>query len=308
MKNLTDQTNVTNGVAFPNSGFIDCSGPGNKDGSAITAAVMNEFAGFAQASLIAAGKVPNGSTESASLSQILDSLAALFSSVGEVVAWQGAVDAPTLAGKRLLQLAGQRIAIADYPLLASAVYCGDARNATAKTYCRVTAATGGSRSTTGGYLVLPDFRGCYLAATGMVGDNGILTKNTSGSAAYPGEHVSQRHFAHGHMVQMTRTFTEPFSSIDSTNPQYSVWNSNGFPEEDDHTAQYYEGSGTKGFSHARHATVDGYFNQIALRAVGYMNPANQAYWLTSTHNLAFGVKDDNQSAPFSAASHFCIRY
>ena len=55
------------------------------------------------------------------------------------------------------------IAVADYPALVAALYCGDASNATAATGYRYSnpADPAGSRSTTGAYLYLADMRGQF---------------------------------------------------------------------------------------------------------------------------------------------------
>lgn len=56
------------------------------------------------------------------------------------------------------------VAVAAYPALAAAIYCGDTKNATADWGYRYTntAAPSTSRSTTGAYIMIPDLRGEFV--------------------------------------------------------------------------------------------------------------------------------------------------
>lgn len=62
-----------------------------------------------------------------------------------------------------LKANGAAVPVASYPDLNSAIYCGDANNATAAWGYRCTnpATPGATRSITGAYIVLPDGRGEY---------------------------------------------------------------------------------------------------------------------------------------------------
>jgi len=89
-------------------------------------------------------------------------------------------DTPAALGDRVLLLQGQVILIATYPLLAAAVYCGDANNATAPAFYKTSDAGGTTRSTAGTYLVLPDTRGLSLKG---VGNATVNTRTKIGPAA-----------------------------------------------------------------------------------------------------------------------------
>jgi hypothetical protein len=71
---------------------------------------------------------------------------------------------PTIpAGVNLLKADGTAVSVSTYANLAAAIYCGDANNATASWGYRCTDSANPSttRSTTGGFIVLPDPRGRF---------------------------------------------------------------------------------------------------------------------------------------------------
>jgi hypothetical protein len=82
-------------------------------------------------------------------------------------------DSPAVFGDRLLLLVGQVIDITgEYANLASAVYCGDADNATAPCFYKTSDAGGTTRSTSGTYMVMPDGRGLSWKGLGDAIING----------------------------------------------------------------------------------------------------------------------------------------
>lgn len=89
----------------------------------------------------------------------LDALIAALSIPGEVRAF-----ALAAAPEGWLEANGSAVLIADYASLATAIYCGNSLNATADWGYRATQATSPSthRSTSGTYIVLPDYRGEFL--------------------------------------------------------------------------------------------------------------------------------------------------
>lgn len=61
---------------------------------------------------------------------------------------------------------GSAVEVSTYPYLTNSIYCGDANNSSAPFGYRCTNANNpdGTRSTSGGYIVLPDLRGEFLRA------------------------------------------------------------------------------------------------------------------------------------------------
>jgi hypothetical protein len=89
---------------------------------------------------------------------------AYHNTVGDLVFTM--VNDTVFATRRLLQLTGQVITIATYPVLCDAVYCGDSINATADCFYKTSDAGGTTRSTSGTYMVLADARGLAIVGEG----------------------------------------------------------------------------------------------------------------------------------------------
>lgn len=157
MKDLAGVTNITG--TFPDVAAQDKSSPSATDGTALQALWVNELFGAFQALLSAAGLTPDASTEAAGTSQILQSIQLVAGHPGEVFGFPSDT-LPT--GMRALKLEGQVISIASYSRLVSAVYCGDTLNPSAAAFYKTSDGAGLTRSTSGTYLVLPDYRGLFL--------------------------------------------------------------------------------------------------------------------------------------------------
>ena len=158
----------TDGAAFPNTEAVNVSTPGAGDGTEFVALLVNDIWGRVQAIMDYAGLTPDGVMEAPGTAQIIEALCKGLG-VGPgmgVMYWKN--DTPAALGDRVLLLQGQVILIATYPLLAAAVYCGDANNATAPAFYKTSDAGGTTRSTAGTYLVLPDTRGLSLKGVGDV--------------------------------------------------------------------------------------------------------------------------------------------
>ena len=176
---LTSFTN-TNSVAFPDTEAVNVSTPGAGDGTEFVALLVNDIWGRAQAIMDYAGLTPDGVMEAPGTAQIIEALCKGLG-VGPgmgVMYWKN--DTPAALGDRVLLLQGQVILIATYPLLAAAVYCGDANNATAPAFYKTSDAGGTTRSIAGTYLVLPDTRGLSLKG---VGNATVNTRTKTGPAA-----------------------------------------------------------------------------------------------------------------------------
>ena len=169
---------------FPNTTAKNASSSSASDGTEYVAGLINQEWGFFQYLAQAAGQTPNGAVESASASQIYTMLQMCFSAPGEYVfddiPPQGSYGSATIAYggtlhtqgdvpamylyRRVIACQGQALLIANYPNLAAAIYCGDANNATAAYNYKATTSVNPSsnRSTSGTYIVIPDFRGVTL--------------------------------------------------------------------------------------------------------------------------------------------------
>ena len=170
----------TDGSAFPNTEAVNASAPGAGDGTEFVALLVNDIWGRAQAIMDYAGLTPDGVMEAPGTAQIIEALCKGLG-VGPgmgVMYWKNGT--PAANGDRVLLLQGQVILIATYPLLAAAVYCGDANNATAKAFYKTSDAGGTTRSTAGTYLVLPDTRGLSLKG---VGNATVNTRTKTGPAS-----------------------------------------------------------------------------------------------------------------------------
>jgi len=176
-------TFINTSGAFPDILAINETAPGAADGTEFVAALVNDIWGRAQALMDYAGLSPDGVTEAPDTAQILEALCKGFG-IGPgmgVIYWKNG--APATNGDRVLLLQGQVILIATYPLLAAAVYCGDANNATAPAFYKTSDAGGNTRSTTGAYMVLPDTRGLSLKG---VGNATVNTRTKTGPASLGG--------------------------------------------------------------------------------------------------------------------------
>jgi hypothetical protein len=171
-------TNYTG--AFPNIEAQNVSAPGAGDGTEFVAALVNDIWGRAQALLDYAGLTPDGVQEAPDTAQILTALSKGYGigpGIG-VIYWKNGT--PAANGDRVILLQGQVIEIANYPLLAAAVYVGDANNGTAPAFYKTSDAGGTTRSTSGTYMVLPDTRAVSLKG---VGNQTINTRVKTGPAA-----------------------------------------------------------------------------------------------------------------------------
>jgi hypothetical protein len=72
---MKDFADIPNKVGtFPNVTAVDCTGPGETDGTAVIADTMTDYFGAMQALLNAVGDTPSGSAETATVSQILTAM------------------------------------------------------------------------------------------------------------------------------------------------------------------------------------------------------------------------------------------
>lgn len=193
-------TNFT-GV-FPNIEAVNVSAPGAGDGTEFVAALVNDIWGRAQALLDYAGMSPDGVQEAPDTAQILTALSKGYGigpGIG-VIYWKNGT--PAANGDRVILLQGQVIQISSYPLLAAAVYVGDANNGSAPAFYKTSDAGGTTRSTAGTYMVMPDTRAVSLKG---VGNQTINTRVKTGPAAL-GEMQEDRMQGHTHgATEMLRT-------------------------------------------------------------------------------------------------------
>lgn len=161
MKDFATIANTTG--AFPSTVSENVTSPSAGDGTPFIKQLIDFTFGFAQALMTAAGLTPSGTTESSTISQILNAIRNISGSPGELVPWFGKKGIiPSSMGIRLLALEGQGVLVSSYTALTDIVYVGDSYNATASSFYRADNSDGTSRNTTGIYLILPDARGCFF--------------------------------------------------------------------------------------------------------------------------------------------------
>lgn len=140
---------------------------GAKDGMPLHKIWVDDLLGAFQAILNGAEMTPSGSSETCGAtsgdvtgSQIVEALQLMLGTPGEIVAWPHAT---IPSGCRLLPLDGDAVSLTTYPRLAN-VYCGNTANPTAPAWYKCTdpANPSTSRSTSGGYIKLADFRGFFV--------------------------------------------------------------------------------------------------------------------------------------------------
>lgn len=147
--------------SFPDVASVNASGESTYDGTPLLKIDKDDEWGYVQALLYEAGLTPDGVVEAPGTSQILEAIRKISGAPGELVMWLGADIDPASLGLRIIPLTGQTIEIASYSALAEAVYVGDSANATAPGFYKVDAPAG-SRDISGGYMVLPDYRGMFV--------------------------------------------------------------------------------------------------------------------------------------------------
>lgn len=140
-------------IGYPTQGDASAGVPPTKPGAWWYHMITEEL----RAIVVAGGLTPSQSDTS----QVLQALQAIFPSApaGDVRMFARGV----LPTGRWLKANGAAVPVSSYSDLAVAIYCGDANNATADWGYRTTSSTSPSanRSTTGVYIVLPDYRGRF---------------------------------------------------------------------------------------------------------------------------------------------------
>jgi len=168
MRDFAD-TSFTSG-SFPSVIATDASGPYEEDGTPLVAAWVSDIWLAMQQVLNEAGYTPDGASEDSS-SQFYLGLRYSCGTPGEIV-----FSALPERG-RVISLAGQRILVADYPLLVEATWV-EANNATASAFYKCD--VGGARNASGLYLQLPDARGLFIRAIGDTAGTYDVDRESSG--------------------------------------------------------------------------------------------------------------------------------
>jgi hypothetical protein len=136
-----------------------------KDGTRLEANWLTDVWGIIQHAMAKTSTTPNGSPETATASQFWSAAQKMLGCGPGTLVWTAFTTGTIPAGVRLLPLIGQRVAVDSYPELVSAVQCREDYNATADSFYRATAITGGTRSVSGAWLQLPDARARFLQGT-----------------------------------------------------------------------------------------------------------------------------------------------
>lgn len=183
---------------WPDTVAKNASGASASDGTPFTASLIDMFMGWQKRIMVLANLTPNGSADTKSASQIVDAIRRVGPYPG-LPMWS-ALNSAALALTRLLPMAGQTVAIADYPDLVANTYCGDADNPTAEGFYKINS-DGTTRNTAGTHFKIPDARGLFLRA---IGTNQARTM-ADGSTPYAGQSkiskfMADMMFGHRHLV------------------------------------------------------------------------------------------------------------
>lgn len=186
-------TNYTG--AWPNVLARNISAPADGLGTEWIAEFVDTVWGSYQAIIDSAGLTPDGVTEAAGTSQLLEAMQKNFGHPGEMAFWQGQGD-PSILGIKLLPLEGQGILRANYVDLDTAVWVGSGLNGSAEAYFRADAADGTGRNPTGIYLILADVRGQFIRGR----DTGDLFDPGGSTRGFP-SFQSDAVMVHGHELR-----------------------------------------------------------------------------------------------------------
>lgn len=233
---------------FPSVLAQNASAAGATDGTEYIADLVNDLWGFWQTVLQFAGQTPNGTLEASAATaasalgnaqQKLQSMQMLFGAPGELVfdciapgsgtygsqsmVWGAAAGGPPMRYqyRRVLPLVGQvGVVIANYPDLCAAVYCGDANNGTATAFYKTSDAGGTTRSTSGTYMTMGDFRGVTIRGrdTGNVHDPAGSTRGGFGGQIASLQADQMQGHIHGSYGASSTTggVLAVFSALDTT--------------------------------------------------------------------------------------------
>ena len=199
--------------AFPNFTGKNATGAGATDGTEFIAAMIDNWMwGWQQALFDQEGITPNGVTEAAGASQIMDALNNMIPQ-GTVIEWNLNVD-PATYGARYLLLNGQGVLRANYPELDANVYVGDGNNAAVAAgggaYYHADDAAGTIPNTAGVYLILPESRG-YTTR----GLDAAASVDPAGASRFLGDNqldAFQTHSILGNVYQPTGGAERAYSS------------------------------------------------------------------------------------------------
>lgn len=163
----------------PDALAINSTGAGTQDGTEYIAEGINNFwLGPTQALMDYASLTPDGVTEAAGASQILEAIQ-LGHGIGPGIYKQwGKFDDPSVTGDRVLLLSNQGVLIASFLDLVAATYVGDGNNATAPYFYKAELADGVTRNVAGPFFILPPANPTYKRQ--YLGDGTDFTVTGSG--------------------------------------------------------------------------------------------------------------------------------
>lgn len=274
--------------SFPDVAATNASGPTLRDGTPITADFVNDIWGAFQAILSAAGTTPSDSVETASTSDLLDSIRRLCGVPGEIVFHASPSDS---ISANILPLKGQVVSISAYPALVEATYIGDSNNPDSYYPCFYKCLdTGGlSRSTSGSYFKLPDCRGYFVRA---------LAGASTGVDAYRDENTTLHSVDFRNMAG-SRTFYSPGWHI------HDIESSSGVGLKEDLQYVMRTSPGTVTGSAGAAPTYPAY---MYYKNVGYENLVTQKARLASPLVDFGGSSSYDELYPKNAGFQLGIRY
>lgn len=193
MKKVETTNTFVTGV-FPDTLAINSTGAGTQDGFEFIAEYLNNMVVGPQQAIMdyAAGNtnpdvgtvgVPNGVTEAAGFSQLIESIHKGFGIGPGVYKPYGKFLDPSVTGDRILLLSNQGVLISSFPELVAATYVGDGNNPTAPFFYKSVLADGLTRDTAGPFFILPPANPTYQRKYSEDGGDFTVTQ-TGGAGAW----------------------------------------------------------------------------------------------------------------------------
>lgn len=146
--------------AYPELTAKNCTGPDTRDGTPVNDALVNDIWGFFQAAAFQGNIIPSENSDTYLASDILNGIANMCGTPGEIVYSGINLNSISVLGARLLYATGQLVLCSQYSRLVDYCYVGDLGNALAKAFYKCDEF--GVKSTSGLYLKIPDLRHYFI--------------------------------------------------------------------------------------------------------------------------------------------------
>ena len=187
-----------------------------------------------------------------------------------------------------LEADGAQFLITEFPALASAMYCGDGVNATADWGYKVT--EGGTRSTSGTHMVLPDYRGEFLRGW----DNG--RGKDSGRSLYAAQTDALKTHTHTGVANTAGSHNHSATALSAGEHSHTTTIASGATADNTEVG----GSSTRVFNVTNTASTSGasgsHTHTIIVDA-----------WGNHTHTLTIDATGGVETRPTNLAALICIK-